>query len=143
MVSSMAHAEPNPAIIWETVQAYQRSAALKGAVELELFTAIGEGAQTVPAIAARCNASERGIRILCDYLAIHGLLTKQNGVYGLTTDSAAFLDKRSPAYLDGIVGFINSQGVTSVFDNVADLVRRGTTILDGKGTMDADDPVWI
>jgi SAM-dependent methyltransferase len=143
MASTTAHAEPNPAIIWDTVQAYQRTAALKGAVELELFTAVGEGAQTVPAIAARCKASERGIRILCDFLTVHGLLTKADGLYGLTSDSATFLDKRSPAYLGGVVGFINSPRILSAFDNVAELVRRGTTLLDGKGTVDTDDPVWL
>jgi ubiquinone/menaquinone biosynthesis C-methylase UbiE len=139
----MAHAEPNPAIILDTVQAYQRTAALKGAVDLDLFTAIGEGAQTVSAIAGSCKASERGIRILCDFLTVHGLLTKADGLYGLTVDSAAFLDKRSPAYLGGIVGFLNSPGITGAFDNIAELVRRGTTILDGKGTVDTDDPVWL
>jgi len=140
---SMAHAEPNPAIIWETIQAYQRSAALKGAIELEIFTAIGEGAQTVPAMAARCKASERGIRILCDYLTIYGLLTKTDDRYGLTLDSATFLDKRSPAYLGGIVSFINSPEIMGAFGNIAELVRRGTTLMEGKGSVDPDDPVWI
>ena len=35
---------------------------------VDSFTAIDEGAQTTAAIAKRCAASERGIRILCDYL---------------------------------------------------------------------------
>jgi SAM-dependent methyltransferase len=139
----MAHAEPTPALIWETFQAYQRTAALRGAVELELFTAIGEGAQTVPVIAARCKASERGIRILCDYLTVYGLLAKSDGRYDLTPDSATFLDKRSPAYLGGALAFINSPAIIGAFENIAEVVRRGTTVLEGKGTVDPDDPVWI
>ena len=68
--------------------AYQRTAALKAAVELEVFTAIAEGADTVGALATRCAASERGIRILCDYLTISRLLTKAGDRYQLTPDSA-------------------------------------------------------
>ncbi len=59
---------------------------------------------TVPAIAAQCKASERGIRILCDYLTIIGFLTKTDGRYQLTLDSSVFLSKRSPAYFGSVVG---------------------------------------
>jgi hypothetical protein len=37
---------------------------------VEVFTAIGDGNQTADAIARRCQASERGIRILCDSLVV-------------------------------------------------------------------------
>jgi len=68
--------QPDPAEIFDTINAHQRSAALRGAIELELFTAIAEGANTSGAIAARCDASERGVRILSDYLTVIGFLTK-------------------------------------------------------------------
>lgn len=55
---------PSPDIVFDTLFAYQRSAALKSAIELELFTAIDEGAHAVAAIANRCQASERGTRIV-------------------------------------------------------------------------------
>ncbi len=139
----MAHTEPNPGLIWDAINAYQRTACLHGAVELELFTHIGEGAQTVAALAGACRASTRGIRVLCDTLVIQGLLTKDDGRYSLTPDSAVFLDKRSPAYWGGALAFINSPWLLGAFDNVAELVRRGTTMLDGRGTVDPDDPVWV
>src|SRR5436305_8466689 len=102
-MASMAHPSsgPNPAIIFDTIHAFQRTACLRGAVELDLFTKIGEGNQTAETLARSCNASERGIRILCDFFTIHGLLTKTDGAYALTIDSATFLDRRSPAYLGG------------------------------------------
>ena len=115
MASSMAHAEPNPALIWDTINAYQKTACLKGAVELGLFTRMGEGARTADEIAARCGASARGIRILCDYLTICGLLTKGDEGYGLTVDSATFLDQRSPAYLGGALVFLNDPTMLAVF----------------------------
>ena len=70
-----------------------------------MFTAIGEGNTTVAEIAKRCHASEKGTRVLCDYLTIMEMLTKQGDRYGLTLDSSVFLDKRSPAYLGGAVEF--------------------------------------
>src|ERR1700691_6574113 len=90
---------PAPTLFFETMNAYQRTFALKGAIQLDVFTAIGEGSKTAPAIAGRCQTSERGMRILCDYLVIIGFLTKQGANYGLTPESAMFLDRRSPAYL--------------------------------------------
>src|ERR1043166_2984927 len=91
--------QPSPALIFDTLNAYQRTQAIKTAIELEFFTAIGEGKTTAKEIAERCGASERGTRIICDFLTIIGFLTKQDNKYALTADSAMFLDKRSPAYL--------------------------------------------
>ena len=136
-------AEPNPQLIWDTVNAYQKTAALRGAIDLELFTAIGEGSQTVKDIAGRCKASERGIRILCDYLTVIGFLTKEGNHYQLTADSAAFLDQRSPAYLGSMVRFINSRDLMAGFDDIAGTVRQGTTQMSGAGSVDPDDPIWV
>src|ERR1041384_7971046 len=94
-----AQQQPSPLLFFETVNAYQHSAAIKAAIELEIFTAIGEGKTTAAEIAQRCKTAERGARILCDALATLGFLTKQGQRYGLTPDSATFLDRRSPAYL--------------------------------------------
>jgi hypothetical protein len=52
---------PSPDLYFETAFAYQRTAALRAAVDLDVFTAIGEGAETVATLATRCAASERGI----------------------------------------------------------------------------------
>jgi len=141
----MAHPSsgPNPAIIFDTIHAFQRTACLRGAVELDLFTKIGEGNQTAEALARACSASERGIRILCDFLTVHGLLSKTDGAYALTVDSAAFLDRRSPAYLGGTLQFLCAPGVMAGFDNMAEVVRKGTTQMPGSGTVDPDDPVWV
>jgi SAM-dependent methyltransferase len=143
MASSIALVEPNPALIWDNINAYQRTACLKAAVELELFTRIGEGAHTAADLAAKCGATERGIRILCDFLVVQSLLTKNESKYGLTPDSAMFLDKRSAAYLGGTLTFLNDPALTGGFNDVAEVVRRGTTTLEGSGTVDPDDPIWV
>jgi 2-polyprenyl-3-methyl-5-hydroxy-6-metoxy-1,4-benzoquinol methylase len=134
---------PSPELIFDTLNAYQRTAALKGAIQLDVFTAIGEGNATAKAIAARCQTSERGMRILCDYLVIIGFLTKQGSNYGLTPDSAMFLDQRSPAYLGTAEKFLTSPMLTDGFKDVAAIVRKGGEVMSAHGTMEPNHPVWV
>ena len=141
--AATAVAEPNPLGIWAAVNAYQQTAALRAGVELEVFTAIAEGADTVPALAERCAAAERGIRILCDYLVVAGFIAKAGDRYRLTPDAAVFLDKRSPAYMGGILRFINSPDLMNGYNDLTETVRRGRTQLDGAGVVDEEDPVWV
>src|SRR5262245_40403698 len=101
-------ARPSLDLFFDTLTAYQRTEALKAAIELDVFTAIGEGARTPEAIAGRRSASPRGIRILADYLVTIGLLGKSAEGYSLTPDSALFLDRRSPAFVGGAVRFLAS-----------------------------------
>ena len=134
---------PSPALFFETVNAYQRTAALKGAVDLELFTAIGEGNETAEQIARRCNAAPRGVRILCDFLTVYGFLTKSGQRYSLTKDSAAFLDRRSPAYLGGAIEFLLSEPILTAYRDVAALARKGGTTLPEQGTTSTENPIWV
>ena len=78
----------------------------RSAIDLDVFTAIDDGDAASQAIATRSGAAERGVRILCDYLSTIGLLTKADGTYRLTPESAAFLSKRSPAYLGTTARFL-------------------------------------
>ena len=132
---------PSPELFFTTVGAYQRTAALRAAIELNLFTTIGDGAHTVSAIAAGCKASERGTRILCDYLTIVGFLTKTGDSYQLTPDSAFFLTTRSPAYLGGTMAFLGSAPIVHHFDDLAAIVRRGTLPKEDSNVSD-ENPVW-
>ena len=120
-----------------------RTEALKAGIELEVFTAIGEGNTTPAEIAKRCNASEKGIRVLCDYLTIMEMLTKKDGHYGLTLDSSVFLDKRSPAYVGGATEFLCSETITNGAKHMTEAVRKGGTAMENDGTVGPDNPVWV
>lgn len=139
---SNASQPPSPEIIFQTMNSYQRSAAIKGAIDLDLFTAIAEGMNTVPALARRCESSERGVRILADYLVVIGLLAKSGSTYTLTPDSAMFLDRRSRAYLGSVVHFIMSPLIMDTFKDIAGAVKKGGT-LAGQGTLEPENPVWV
>ena len=142
-MSTPASQQPSPQLFFQTMNAHQRTEALKSGIELEVFTAIGEGNTTAADIAKRCQASEKGIRVLCDYLTIMGMLTKQDNNYGLTLDSSVFLDKRSPAYLGGAVEFLGNPIVTGGAKYMADAVRKGGTALPEDGTIGPENPVWV
>src|SRR4026207_1903663 len=103
-------AMPSAEIVFDTLFAYQRSAALKAALDLDLFSFIDDGANTAAAAATRCGASERGIRILCDYLTTLDLLEKSGGTYQLPPTSAAFLSQRSPMYMGSTARFLLMPG---------------------------------
>lgn len=133
----------SPALFFDTVNAYQQTAAIKAAVELDLFTAIAEGRDTAQAIAEKCRASQRGIRILCDYLTVLGFLTKQGDRYGLTADSAFFLDKRSPAFIGGITEFLLSPMLMEGFKDLAAAIRKGGTVMSEEGTVSTENPIWV
>src|SRR5437763_16296308 len=133
--------QPTPALLFDTFNAYQRTQAIKAGIELEVFTAIGEGNTTAKAIAERCGASERGTRILCDFLTIIGFLTKQDNNYELTADSAMFLDKRSPAYMGTVTDFILSDYIMDTFDRLTETVRSGVGVIDS--ALEPNHPMWV
>lgn len=142
-MSTSAAQQPSPQLFFQTINAHQRTEALKAAIELEVFTAIGEGNTTAAEIAKRCQTSERGMRILCDYLTIMEMITKQGDNYALTLDSATFLDKRSPAYLGSATEFLCSPMMFENTKHIADAVRKGGTVMEDEGTVSTDNPVWV
>ncbi len=135
--------QPNPAIIFEHLSAYQHTAALKAAIELDVFSQIGSDRRSSDAIAKAVGASPRGVRILCDYLAIMGLLGKAKDGYSLSADAAVFLDKNSPAYMGSATRFLLEPRLISPFLNLADVVRAGRTTLPDEGTVSHDNPIWV
>jgi hypothetical protein len=103
-------AMPDPQPIWQIMTGFQHSAAFKTAIEIELFTKIGEGNRSVADIATACGAAEKGIRVLADVFTVHGFLKKSGDNYELSDMAAAFLNKNSQTYLGSAVEFIMSDG---------------------------------
>ena len=136
-------AGPSPALFFQTVNAHQKTEALRTAIELELFTAIAEGSRSPSSLAERCGASERGVRILADSLTVSGFLIKNNSEYLLTPDSELFLDKRSPAYLGGTMDFMLSSPLIEGFKKLTGAVRKGGTVVSDEGTTEAEHPEWV
>ncbi len=134
--------EPNPLLIFDALNGFSRATALKAAIELEVFTLIGQGVVKATDLAKRAQTSEKGMRILCDFMTIQDFLTKQDGVYGLTPDSAVFLDKKSPAYLGSAAFFLVHPSHVANFLDLTAAVRKGGAVND-QGNMGPEAPVWV
>lgn len=143
MESGNGAAAPNPGLVFDMMQAHQRTAALKAAIDLDVFRAVGEGPGDAASIARQCSASERGIRILCDFLVICGILSKEEGRYRHTATSAVFLDPRSPASMASVAQFLSAPAMLEPYKDLAEIVRSGRTSLPGEGTVEPDNPVWV
>src|SRR5271154_4329082 len=143
MFSSAPTQAPSPGIVFDTLQAYQRSVALRGAIDLDLFTAIADGNHSLSAIAARIKASEKGTRVLCDFLTMMGFLGKQGSEYTLTPDSAAFLNRHSPAYMGTMANFLMSPRIADMFEDITEVIRHGGALPSEDGALEPENPMWV
>lgn len=134
--------EPTPDLFFETVKAYQKTAALKTALELDLFTAIAKGHATPSQLAQTCQADPRALRILCDYLTINGFLIKSGDTYQLTPSTHTFLNQTSPQYIGSAIAFLLSDPMQTAFQNLTTAVKSGGTALPQNGTLSPDHPAW-
>lgn len=143
MTTTSQAPRPTPARIFQSLNAYQLTSALQAAIELDFFTAIGEGADTASAVASRCHVAQRGARILCDYLVLREFLTKSGDRYALAPDAAAFLDRRSPTYVGSAADFMASPFLQDEFRKFAGAVRKGGTLMGPEGSLAPEHPMWV
>ena len=134
---------PSPALLFDTINGYHKTAAIQAAVELDIFTALADSPATADAIARHAKASPRGVRILCDFLTLLGFLTQSGERYGLSPDSALFLNRKSPAYAGGTLEFLLSDHLRGAFDLLTDAVRNGGTAQAQDGSVAPEHPMWI
>jgi len=115
----------NPTWLLDEFRAFERTLALRTAIEMDLFTHIGAGANTVRALSAATGASERGLRVLCDYLTVQGHLVKRGARYSLTLNARLYLTTASPAYFGSAVKFLASDSTVAAFCRLRQTVERG------------------
>jgi len=60
----VAHEEISPALLVDTMFAFRKTAAIKAAIEFDLFTKFGGKSRTAQALASELGCAERGVRIL-------------------------------------------------------------------------------
>jgi SAM-dependent methyltransferase len=121
---------PNPAWLLEEFRAFERTLALRTAIEMDLFTRIGAGANTIRALAAAAHASERGLRALCNYLVVQGHLSKRGARYSLTLNTRLYLTTASPAYLGCAVKFLASDATVAAFCRLRQTVEEGASSVE-------------
>lgn len=133
--------QPSPFRLFQAINAFHLTDAIRSAIELDFFTAIGAGHRMAAGIARQCSVAERGARILGDFLVVSGFLTKTGHEYGLTDDSAMFLDRKSPAYIGSCVRFLLNDSLRGNFLALPAAVRHGGVM--HHSVVDPEDPVWV
>jgi 2-polyprenyl-3-methyl-5-hydroxy-6-metoxy-1,4-benzoquinol methylase len=135
-------ADISPDLFIDAVLAFQQTAAIKAALELDLFTEIAKGNATAESLAQATGAAVRGIRILCDYLAVRGHLEKQGDRFQLTPSTAAFLDRNAPSWMGDAVHYLAAPEMMDLFlRDPAAYVRNGGSI--GLANNAPDHPIWV
>jgi SAM-dependent methyltransferase len=133
---------PSPDLFLEAALAYQKTASIKAAIALDLFTAIAQEEGVLDRVAARVGAASRGVRILCDYLTVHGFLEKHDGNYSLSPSTALFLTTTSPAWMGSVIHFLCSPEFMDLFlDDPVAFVRHGGS--PGLANIAPDNRIWV
>jgi SAM-dependent methyltransferase len=109
----MSQAELDPSHIMQVGMGFWPSKTVLSAVELELFTQLGAEAMSGEEIGDRLGLHQRAIYDFLDALVALEFLDRDGdgteARYRNTTQTAAFLDKKSPAYLGGILEMCNAR----------------------------------
>ncbi|MFO1058509.1 MAG: class I SAM-dependent methyltransferase [Dongiaceae bacterium] len=142
MTADAPHAQISPDLFIDSLLGYQKTAALRAALALDLFSIIADSDGTAATLAARTGCAERGIRILCDYFTVIGFLEKHEARYRLTPSTATFLTRGSPAWMGSIADFIASPEMLGLWlEDPVSYVRNGGS--PGLANVAANNPVWV
>lgn len=81
----------------------RKAAALKAALELDVFSRIAEGQRSLPAFTRATGINERAARLLLDALANMGYLSRNDFEYTLSPSAETFLVKGKKEYLGDVL----------------------------------------
>jgi hypothetical protein len=103
-----AHA-PRPDHILQTGLAFWASKTLLSAVEMEVFTELAKGPETLESLTSRLALHPRSSRDFLDALVALGFIERVNGEYANTPTTDLYLDKHKPSYIGGILEMANQR----------------------------------
>jgi hypothetical protein len=103
----------DPSHIMQTATAFWGSKVLLTAVELDLFSTLGEASMTASELGKTLRLHRRGTYDFFDALVALKFLDREGdgaeGKYRNTPETAAFLDKSRPTYIGGFPEMLNSR----------------------------------
>jgi len=98
-----------PDHILQTGLAFWASKTLLSAVEMEVFTELSKGPESLETLTGRLGLHFRSSRDFLDALVALGFLQRQDGHYSNTPSSDIFLDKHKPSYIGGVLEMANKR----------------------------------
>ena len=99
----------SPDHILQTGTAFWASKTLLSAVEMEVFTELAKGPESLDSLTGRLGLHPRSSRDFLDALVALGFLDRQNGQYANTPSTNVFLDKHKPSYIGGMLEMANKR----------------------------------
>ena len=106
-------AELDPTHIMQTATAFWPSKVLLTAVELDVFSQLGDRSMTGAELGERLGLHERGIYDFFDALVALKFLAREGdgteGRYRNTPETATFLIRKSPTYIGGLPEMLNAR----------------------------------
>jgi len=114
----------NPNTIREFASSFQKSRILLSSFELDIFTNIEESGITNKQISYNLNLDEHACERLMNALVSLGFLKKKNQLFYNTTESFAFLSKKSPDYLGGLM---HSNHLWNTWSNLTKVIKTGVS----------------
>ncbi len=115
---------PTPESILQVGLGFWPSKVLLSAVEMELFTDLARGPQSLESIQGRMGLHERAARDFLDTLVALGFLQRTDGQYSNTAATDLFLDKHKPSYIGGILEMAN-QRLYGHWNHLTEALRTG------------------
>jgi len=120
------------------VRGFQESRVILTALELDAFTAVGEGASAEEA-AATLHTDPRATGMLLNALAAMGLLIKQGGRFRNAPVAARYFTAASPE--SARTALLHTAGLWKRWSTLTESVRAGTAVMDGE--IAGRDEEWV
>ncbi len=130
--------EPDPDLIYDLMYDDWKTHVLKIAIQLDVFTAIAEGSDTLEKMVSEKGWTRKPTRLLLDALCFLGLLTKEGGAYILTPTSEALLVTGSENYAgDSLKAFFDC----SMWEQLLEAIKKG--VQSRPSLQNACDREWV
>jgi (2Fe-2S) ferredoxin/predicted O-methyltransferase YrrM len=124
-----------PDCLDQLIRGYMPSRCILTALELDIFTAVGDGANAEQ-IGTKIRANARSVAMLLSALVALGLLSKTGKTYSNTPESARFFVQGSKDnHRDGL---LHTANIWHRWSNLTDAVRSGTRFQIDR----EDSPEW-
>ncbi|MCD6497831.1 MAG: methyltransferase domain-containing protein [Deltaproteobacteria bacterium] len=126
-----------PESFGQMLRGFQQSRVLLTAIELDIFTAVGDGADA-RTVAGRADTDVRATESLLNALVALGLLSKSSGQYSNLETARLFLVAGSPA--DARLALMHNVDMWRSWSSLTDCVRAGTAV--GWRSVEERDDRW-
>jgi hypothetical protein len=118
------HIGSGPDRIMQVGLGFWASKTLLSAVEMEVFTELGNRAEDLATLQGRIGIHPRAARDFFDALVALGFLRRANGKYANTPATELYLDKHKPTYIGGMLEMAN-QRLYNHWTHLTEALRTG------------------